>query len=62
MSAISIDKALGLLRGGAKGVAEWNAWRKSGEEIAKLNGAYLGQAAQRAIRNPRTVTLARDLK
>jgi hypothetical protein len=24
--------------------------------------AYLGQAARRAIRNPRTITLARDIK
>jgi hypothetical protein len=35
-------------------------------ESAKQAGveprAYLGQAAQRAIRNPGTVTLARDLK
>jgi hypothetical protein len=35
-------------------------------ESAKLAGveprAYLGQAARRAIRNPGTVTLARDLK
>jgi hypothetical protein len=35
-------------------------------ESAKLAGveprAYLGQAARRAIRNPGTVTLARELK
>jgi hypothetical protein len=35
-------------------------------ESAKLAGvgprAYLGEAARRAIRNPGTVTLARDLK
>jgi hypothetical protein len=28
----------------------------------RVIGAYLGEAARRAIRNPGTVTLARDLK
>ncbi len=54
-------------RGGARGSGDSaHALLYSLIESAKLCGveprAYLGEAAGRAVRNPGTVTLARDLK
>ena len=38
------NEALRLLKGGSEGVAEWNRWRKAGDEIPDLSRADLREA------------------
>ena len=47
--AFSRDEALKLLRGGPKGVAEWNRRREDGESIPDLSGAKLAEAKLRTV-------------